>query len=381
MTKPYLLLLLLLSTFLLKAQEIRPPAVPLVTIDPYTSIWSFDTRLNDSPTRHWTGKPHPLNGLVKVDGKTYQFMGAQASKLASVLPTAKQAPYEAYYILEKPQEEWEKPSFAAQNTWKKGSAPFGNQSERHPAAPKTEWLKEIWLRRTFTLKDTRFEKLLLYLSNNDGVIVYINGVKAYENEGVVADYETKAISREALQTLKVGTNLLAVYCKNPQGNSFIDVGLVDEQAVKMTGNILKAQQESLSVTATQTQYLFKAGPVNLTVTFTSPLLMDEPETMSRPASYVTYAAKSTDGKMHQVQVLLTVSGVLAVHTPDQKVDEKILSIPVSSEQKQPLTALSLGTTSQPVLARKGDDVRIDWGYVLLAAPMPPVILPLVVRRS
>jgi hypothetical protein len=61
--------------------------------------------------------------------------------------------------------------------------------------------------------------------------------------------------------------------------------------------------------------------------------------------------------------------VLATHTPDQEVDEKILNIPVSGTKNQSLTALSLGTTSQPVLARKGDDVRIDWGYVLLAAPL------------
>jgi hypothetical protein len=371
MTKTYLLLLLLLFPYLLKAQEIRPPAVPLVTIDPYTSIWSFGDHLNDSPTRHWTGKPHPLIGLVNVDGKTYQFMGAPASKIIAVLPTAKQAAYEASFTLEQPEEGWEKPSFPAQSQWKKGSAPFGNQSDRHPATPKTEWLKEIWLRRTFTLKDIRFEKLLLYLSNNDGVIVYLNGVKAYENEGGMADYETKTITPQALQTLKAGTNLLAVYCKNPQGNSFIDVGLVDEQAVKMTGNILKAQQESLTVTATQSEYLFKTGPVKLTVTFTSPLLMDEPETMSRPASYVTYAARSADGKKHLVQVLLSASGVLAVNSPDQQVNEKILSIPVGGGGRQLLTALSLGTTSQPVLEKKGDDVRIDWGYVLLAAPLTP----------
>lgn len=369
MTRNYLLLLLLLSNLLLKAQEIRPPAVPLVTIDPYTSIWSFDSRLNDSPTRHWTGKPHPLNGLVRVDEQTYQFMGAPASKLAVILPTGKQAAYDAYYTLEKPAEGWEKPTYVAQNKWQKGKAPFGNQSDRHPVTPKTEWLKEIWLRRTFTLTDTQFEKLLLYLSNNDGVTVYINGVKAYENEGGMADYEVKAIDPQALKTLKSGTNIMAVYCKNPQGNAFIDVGLVDEQAVKMSSNVLKAQQESLTVTATQTQYLLKAGPVNLTVTFTSPLLMDEPETMTRPASYVTYAAKSADGKMHQVQVMLSVSGLLAVNQPAQEVDEKMLMIPSASGNQKTLTALSLGTTSQSVLEKKGDDVRIDWGYVLLAAPL------------
>ncbi len=369
MKKVLFVLLLSLLGFQLNAQEVRPPAVPLVTIDPYTSIWSFDDQLNASPTRHWTGRAHPLNGLVKVDDKMYQFMGAPATKLITVVPTGQKTAYEAHYTVEKPAEGWEKPSFAAQTNWKTGKAPFGNQSERHPATPRTEWLKEIWLRRTFDLKDIRFEKPMLYLSNNDGVIVYLNGVKAYENEGGTADYQTKTILPEALKTLKAGPNLLAVYCKNPQGNAFIDVGLVDEQTVKMTGNVTKAQQQSLKVTATQTEYVFKTGPVNLTVTFTTPLLMDELETMTRPASYITYSAKSADGKSHKVQVMLSASGVLAVNQPDQEVDEKVLTIPSQGGNGKGLTALSLGTTTQPVLAKKGDDVRIDWGYALLAAPV------------
>lgn len=52
MKKVLLGLLLSLPGYWLNAQEVRPPAVPLVTIDPHTSIWSFDDQLNASPTRH-----------------------------------------------------------------------------------------------------------------------------------------------------------------------------------------------------------------------------------------------------------------------------------------------------------------------------------------
>ena len=53
----------------------RPPAVPLVTLDPYTSIWSFADRLTDEWPRHWTGMPTPLYAVVRIDDVAYRLMG------------------------------------------------------------------------------------------------------------------------------------------------------------------------------------------------------------------------------------------------------------------------------------------------------------------
>jgi hypothetical protein len=59
------------------AETLRPPAVPLVTFDPYLSIWSEADKLTDKNTQHWTHREHALVSLIRVDGKTYRLMGAE----------------------------------------------------------------------------------------------------------------------------------------------------------------------------------------------------------------------------------------------------------------------------------------------------------------
>ena len=70
--------------------DLRAPAYPLVTIDPYASAWSMSDNLYDSPVRHWTGKDFPLIGVVKVDGVSYRFMGTEELEMNAIVPTSQQ---------------------------------------------------------------------------------------------------------------------------------------------------------------------------------------------------------------------------------------------------------------------------------------------------
>jgi hypothetical protein len=51
--------------------------VPLVTFDPYLSIWSAADHLTDRHTQHWTAREQSLVSLVRIDGKAYRIMGVE----------------------------------------------------------------------------------------------------------------------------------------------------------------------------------------------------------------------------------------------------------------------------------------------------------------
>lgn len=183
----------------------RVPAVPLVTHDPYFSVWSMADKLTDAPTKHWTGADQPLTGIVRIDGKSFRFCGNNPSDV--------------------------------------------------PPLPQMR------------------------------------------NE----------------------------------------------------------------ITPTRTIYTFEGEGVRLKVTFTSPLLPDNIEVMSRPVTYISFEPSSTDGQVHRVSVYFDLAPHLTVNRPNQEVK-------ASRTVVKGLDTVRTGTTAQPVLRKKGDDLRIDWGYAYLAVP-------------
>jgi Domain of unknown function (DUF4965)/Domain of unknown function (DUF5127)/Domain of unknown function (DUF1793)/Domain of unknown function (DUF4964) len=183
----------------------RPPAVPLVAHDPYFSIWSTTNVLTDSPTKHWTGTDQPLNGLVRIDGATFRFLGDQPRGLAAL------------------------------------------------------------------------------------------------------------------------------------------------------------KQVSFELTPTRTMYSFEGGGVHLGLTFLTPSLPGDLDVLTRPVTYISFEARSMDGREHEVAVDFDASSVIAVNTPEQKVTWSRVRL------GNGLEALRVGSVEQPVLEKSGDNLRIDWGYLYLAA--------------
>lgn len=141
------------------------------------------------------------------------------------------------------------------------------------------------------------------------------------------------------------------------------MGVVDESLVskenKADTPILPMTQSSLRVFPTRTVYQFEEAGIQLTLTFTTPLLADDLDLMSRPFSYVSWDLCSIDGQSHDVALYFEVSSELTVDRREQQVIG-------SRHQIDELNVLRLGSYDQPVLEKSGDDLRIDWGYLYVA---------------
>ncbi len=344
------------------SQVNKAPAYPLITHDPYFSIWSFTDEVNASPTKHWTGADQALLGIIKVDGRLYRFLGSEEKNFTTILPAADETTYTCRYTEATPGDDWMKKNYD-DATWKTTEAPFSSNKNN----AKTVWQsKNIWVRRSFEITDLNINKLFLKLHHDDNVEVYLNDELIYTCNCWNGKPQLFALTDAVKNKLIKGQNMLAIHCANTAGGAFLDAGLVEEPAEKNTAEIIKAEQLSVDIKATQTVYKFSCGPVNLSLTFTSPLIMNNPGLLSRPVSYVSFSMHATDSKKHDAQLYFGASSTIAVNTVSQTVSATKATI-------NGLSILKTGSMQQPVLQKKGDDLRIDWGYLYVAVATSPAV--------
>lgn len=346
--------------------SLRLPAVPVVVNDPYFSIWSPFDKLNEGPTRHWTGTDKPLDGLLRVDGKTYRFMGADnRSLLETVLPMADEGAWTADYCMGKPDAHWTDADYNEEGKegWKRGQGAFGseNRSEIH-----TRWADEnsdIYVRRYFNIDAGLLAKdYVLKFSHDDVCEIYLNGTKIVDT-GLQWRWNVKQdLDANMKKLLRAGRNVLAVHCHNTTGGAHLDFGLYRNMAPEGLA-VSNAQQKSVDVMATSTYYTFGCGPVDLDVVFTAPMLMDDYDLLSTPVNYISYQVRATDGREHSVELLLAATAEMGTDNLNTTLQ------PTRSDivEKDGVKYARTGTIEQPILAKKGDGVCIDWGYFYLPA--------------
>jgi hypothetical protein len=123
-------------------------------------------------------------------------------------------------------------------------------------------------------------------------------------------------------------------------------------------------QVSRELTPTRTIYAFEAEGVRLNLTFFTPALPQDLDVLSRPLTYIRWEARSNDGREHDVVLYFDAAAQVVQNIPEQRVMWSRVKIPG-------LDAMRMGTVEQQVLAKSGDNLRIDWGYAYLAVPRNP----------
>ncbi len=149
-----------------------------------------------------------------------------------------------------------------------------------------------------------------------------------------------------------------------KANTLTGLARIDGTVYQVMGrerqNVRPLPQQSLEVLPTRTIYQFAGAGVRLTLTFFTPALPDDLDVLSRPLTYLEWQAASADGAEHDVSVYFDAGADLVVNTADQ-------AVAWSRYQLDGLPVLRMGSREQAVLAKRGDDLRIDWGYLYLAA--------------
>ena len=122
----------------------------------------------------------------------------------------------------------------------------------------------------------------------------------------------------------------------------------------------RLHQTEVYVTATSTQYVFEHEKASFTITFTSPLLLDDPVLVSRPCSYVEM--RVVQKVPASISMIFQLSADLVRETPG-----KIIG---GSHTYKDFRYSFMGKAFQHPMGHSGDHTTIDWGYLYLASDSP-----------
>jgi Glutaminase A six helical-hairpin domain/Domain of unknown function (DUF5127)/Domain of unknown function (DUF4964) len=140
---------------------------------------------------------------------------------------------------------------------------------------------------------------------------------------------------------------------------------IDGKSYRILGNNIdslpKLDLKETVVNPTQTIYIFKGAGIELKLLFTTPLLPDSLNLISEDGTYITWQVSSIDGSHHNVSVYIDNSAELCLNTPEQDVTWGRMKV-------NNAVVMRMGSKDQPILEKKGDNLRIDWGYVYLVSP-------------
>ena len=241
MRKTFLLLAAFFAAALLQAQTpdyfvpykqitLRLPSVPLLVNDPYFSFWSPYDNLYDGTTKHWTNQQKAMDGLLRVDGQVYRFMGTQRNtKLIAIAPMGNKGGYQAKVrssLTDDMVDTWMNLDFSEAG-WNNQTGPWGSKGE-YPYI-QTSWggdNTDRYIRRhvTLTAEDLRNDLWIIY-SHDDKCEAYVNGVQIVATDVSWKQNVKVHLTGAARASLVEGDNVIAFHVHNTNGGAQADIGL------------------------------------------------------------------------------------------------------------------------------------------------------------
>jgi hypothetical protein len=118
---------------------------------------------------------------------------------------------------------------------------------------------------------------------------------------------------------------------------------------------------SLTVSPTSTKSVLEASGVRLSIAFTTPLLLNDPDLMSTPITMIDVSLESTDGSGHEAALSFLAYDELCYDGNERPV---MMQDAFSAGK---LSAAYMGQRRQKLLCHSGDHITIDWGYLYMAS--------------
>jgi hypothetical protein len=190
----------------------------------YTQTSDVEGEVNGIVTYDRARVKMGVERLAELNRKLYTPPPTIETKV--IVPTSETSPQKWRHVTTKPADGWNAPDFD-DAAWKEAPGGFGE-----PTTPRTkvrtEWLsKDIWIRRSFTLANTRLRHLHLRVHHDEDAEIYINGQLVKKLTDYSTEYLNVPLGKDAVAALRKGRNVLAIHCHQTTGGQYIDAGIVE----------------------------------------------------------------------------------------------------------------------------------------------------------
>ena len=284
---------------------IVPDEHMLLAITPDFSIKMAGDALNKHYLRLKSGKLFPVIGILRIDGRTYRFMGGDSLRISPIAPLANDSVgWSGKYSYLFPGKGWEQKEYD-DSFWKEGNGAFGPVKGNSNIC--TAWGAEnIYVRRHIKIdnKDTlEGHKIYVCYICDDQIKLFWNG-DFFSEKGITYQTQCERLTDEAIAHICNGTNVMAAYGRNTGGLALLDFGLYIENKTYSEADTVLLKQ--IDIQATQTHYVFQCGDVELQIDFISSSLSEKWDMTGWPIGFLSYQIRTEREKEHTVKILFDV---------------------------------------------------------------------------